>query len=172
MKVKFGFERVDNKILVTSVMRKDNEKIYQFPKELTSGEYHSELFCLAIIKNGVKGMVNYRYLDVTLDENLKKIYLDNEENFVFRSIYLDEMDEELAIQKKARKKTTNVTGNEERIEMLNLIRQLQANAKADKDYDDNRAEERKEYMQIINDLKEDLIKLKSENNVKLENGVK
>jgi hypothetical protein len=70
-----------------------SEEVYVFPPECQAVVNQPELAKNSIIANAVKSLKKrgqFRNLGITLDENLKNIYLDSEGNVCYRGQYLDE----------------------------------------------------------------------------------
>lgn len=66
-----------------------------FPEEDQDQKYHGKLFSLSIIKKGctnLKKKGQFRNIKLTLSNEIMKLYLDSEENFLFNNKYLDEVE--------------------------------------------------------------------------------
>lgn len=81
---------------VKSIKIVDGKVNYAFPKNAQHESYHTELFQLSIVKNASKCMTRegqFRNVSVLLSNGVEKLYTDEQGNFVFRSYYLDEVEE-------------------------------------------------------------------------------
>lgn len=98
-KLRFEFTMMPSKdsksslICITSIVTSDN-KIYALPEELQSVSYHKELLKSAAflkVKNSLKKRYQTRRIWITMTEDLRKIYIDEDENIQFEDQYLEEV---------------------------------------------------------------------------------
>ncbi len=77
---------------IKSIQPLDKEETYFLPDDSQSLSAHAKLCELPVIKAGIKSITRRgqkRLLKVTLNDELAKIYFDEEENVFFNSTYLD-----------------------------------------------------------------------------------
>lgn len=98
MKVRFRFEKkmvnghLEN--MVTMIRFVGNTTDYIFPFKAQQEVLHKELFQINSVRNACKSMSKeeqYRNLAVTLPKEVVPLYTDDEQNFVFRTYYLEEL---------------------------------------------------------------------------------
>ncbi|CAB3234337.1 unnamed protein product [Arctia plantaginis] len=98
LRAKFHFvsDSLDAKTTIVKVLTiqlEGEDTIFQFPKEYQRKEDHPKLFDTSVVKNVVKSMKTrgkFRNIWVSLADELKDQYLDEEGNVCFDGIYLDE----------------------------------------------------------------------------------
>lgn len=81
-------------VKVTTIQLVNQEEIFAFPKQQQTSEAHKELFAKTIVKNVEKSLNvrgKYRNITVSLTDDLKSIYTDEEGNVAFHNLYLDEV---------------------------------------------------------------------------------
>lgn len=81
-------------VKVKTIQLVDQEEIFVFPKEQQTSKAHKLLFATNVVKNVVKSLNvrdKYRNVVISLTDELRKIYLDEEGNVVFHDLYLDEV---------------------------------------------------------------------------------
>lgn len=111
----------DNVNCLESIRHPEDVVCFVFPMSQQTEHHHQELFKLPLIKNAVKSMTkigHYRNLNISLNDELTKIYLDEECNFVFKDIYLEE-DE---IPRKIEKSNTENMSQSSLLEILNVLK--------------------------------------------------
>lgn len=100
-KLKFEFKCVAaadgkaNTIIITSITDKNNV-MYKLPEEDIYATKHTLLVetpAYAKVKNSLKKRHQMRKVWITLSEEMKEIYLDEEENLQFNDKFLEEIDE-------------------------------------------------------------------------------
>lgn len=99
VKVRLRFEFVEEMddsrlIIVTSIRLKSEETTYAFPKEYQCSQYHDELFSISTVRNACKALRKkgqFRNVTVTLPSEIVPLYLDDNQNFVFRNNYVEEL---------------------------------------------------------------------------------
>ena len=80
-------------LCVTSIRRANEDVLYLVPDKLQAEDRHVELFNLPVVITAVKNLSKegqYRNVRVTLKDPLKKIYMDEDGNFVFENEFLVE----------------------------------------------------------------------------------
>ncbi|KAK9872560.1 hypothetical protein WA026_018695 [Henosepilachna vigintioctopunctata] len=80
-------------VKVLTVQLEKEDKFFQFPTEYQLKEHHRKLFDTSVVRNVTKSMKtrgNFRNVWVTLINELKDNYLDEEGNVCFKGLYLDE----------------------------------------------------------------------------------
>lgn len=98
LRAKFHFvsDSLDAKTTIVKVLTiqlEGEDTIFQFPKEYQRKEDHPKLFDTSVVKNVVKSMKTrgkFRNIWVSLTNELKDQYLDEEGNVCFGGTYLDE----------------------------------------------------------------------------------
>lgn len=79
---------------VETVKKEDDTVYFGIPISLQLSIHHKQLFELPIIKNATKTLTKigqYRNISITLNDDLKRTYMDEEGNLVFEETYLDEV---------------------------------------------------------------------------------
>lgn len=95
-KFHFASDSLDAKTTIVKVLTiqlEGEDTAFQFPKEYQSKEGHPDLFGTSVVKNVVKSMKTrgkFRNIWITLTNELKDHYLDEEGNVCFDGTYLDE----------------------------------------------------------------------------------
>lgn len=82
-----------NLLCISSIATSDN-KIYTLPEELQSVSYHKEILksaALVKVKNSIKKRHQTRRIWITMTEELKKTYIDEDGNMQFENQYLEEV---------------------------------------------------------------------------------
>lgn len=82
-----------NLLCISSIATSDN-KIYTLPEELQSISYHKEILksaALVKVKNSLKKRHQTRRIWITMTEELKKTYIDEDGNMQFENQYLEEV---------------------------------------------------------------------------------
>lgn len=101
-KLRFGFEVLpssdgkSNTICITSIETSD-AKVYAIPEECQSVSNHTELIktpAYAKVKNSMKKRYQNRKIWITMTEELRKTYIDEDDNLQFGNQYLEEVDQE------------------------------------------------------------------------------
>ncbi|XP_061704763.1 uncharacterized protein LOC133516067 [Cydia pomonella] len=90
-----GSDGKTNIYCVTSITTSDN-KIYAIPEELQSVGYHKEILKTAAyskVKNSLTKRYQIRRVWITMTEELKKNYIDEDGNIQFGDQYLEELNE-------------------------------------------------------------------------------
>lgn len=98
IKVNFHFEIIGSgveTVLAVKSIRRSNEKVpyYLFPLRMQTAQQHQQLLDIKSVKTAISNMTKigqYRNLNVTLTDPLKSLYLDEDDNFVFNNVYLEE----------------------------------------------------------------------------------
>lgn len=83
-------------INVTEVQLLNQEEIYVFPPKLQHTSLHPELCAIQNIKTALKSITKrnqYRNIKVTLPDDIAKLYIDSDENLLYRDHYLEEWQE-------------------------------------------------------------------------------
>ncbi|KAK9869178.1 hypothetical protein WA026_002927 [Henosepilachna vigintioctopunctata] len=79
-------------VKVLTVQLEKEDTIFQFPTEYQLKEHHRKLFDTSVVRNVMKSMKtrgNFRNVWITLINELKDNYLDEEGNVCFKGLYLD-----------------------------------------------------------------------------------
>ncbi|KAK9873420.1 hypothetical protein WA026_022484 [Henosepilachna vigintioctopunctata] len=79
-------------VKVLTVQLEKEDTIFQFPTEYQLKEHHRKLFDTSVVRNVTKSMKtrgNFRNVWITLINELKDNYLDEEGNVCFKGLYLD-----------------------------------------------------------------------------------
>ncbi|XP_045456791.1 uncharacterized protein LOC123666781 [Melitaea cinxia] len=74
-----------------------NDKVYAIQEEYQSVVYHKELIktpTITKVKNSLKKRYQVRRVWITMTEELKKVYLDEDDNLLFENQYLEEIKKE------------------------------------------------------------------------------
>jgi len=99
VRAKFRFESVamDTKttvVQVKTIQLVGETEIFQFPRERQTKTQHERLFNHSVVQRVTKSLKTrnkFRNVIITLSDELKKIYLDEEGNVVFDGYYLEEV---------------------------------------------------------------------------------
>jgi len=78
---------------VESIRKLEDDVCFVFPPNLQIENHHKGLFKIPVVKNAVKSLTKigyYRNLNILLDKELTELYMDDQRNFVFKEIYLEE----------------------------------------------------------------------------------
>lgn len=81
-------------VKVVSIQIYNRAEIFQFPKDKQTSVHHRHLFDTNIVKNVIKSLKmrnKYRKVLITLNDELKSIYMDEEGNVAFNDEYLEEL---------------------------------------------------------------------------------
>lgn len=90
-----GSDGKSNICCLTSIATREN-KVYVIPEEFQHVTHHKELVKTATfikVKNSLKKRYQTRRVWITITEELKKIYLDEDDNLQFENQYLEEMEQ-------------------------------------------------------------------------------
>lgn len=90
-----GGDGRSNIISITKIVTSD-EKVFTIPEILQSASHHEEIMKSGVfgkIKNSLKKRYQVRRIWVTMTEELKKTYVDEDGNLQFGEQYLEELDE-------------------------------------------------------------------------------
>uniref|UniRef100_A0A1B6DSS3 Ty3 transposon capsid-like protein domain-containing protein n=1 Tax=Clastoptera arizonana TaxID=38151 RepID=A0A1B6DSS3_9HEMI len=88
-----GKDHKSTLIKVKTIQLVDQPEIFLFPEEKQTNVHHVELFNNIVVKGVVKSLKlrnKFRNVIITLDEELKSIYLDEEGNVTLHDEYLEE----------------------------------------------------------------------------------
>ncbi|XP_076660132.1 uncharacterized protein LOC143363438 [Halictus rubicundus] len=100
IKVKFHFaseagaDSKTTRVKVKTIQRLDQQEIFAFPGDKQTEVQHVQLFKNEIVKGVVRSLKvrnKFRKVTVTLSEELKSIYFDEEGNTIFGNEYLEEV---------------------------------------------------------------------------------
>jgi len=83
-------------VKVKTIQLEGEETTYEFPDQFSTREFHKELFESTIVKNIAKSLTSrgkFRKVMITLSEELKALYLDEEGNVCYGELYLSECTE-------------------------------------------------------------------------------
>lgn len=87
-------EEAEPSLAVASIRRiEDKATCYNFPKHLQHSKHHQPLLQIKTVKSATANMTKvgqYRNLNLTLPADLARLYLDDEGNFMFKNVYLEE----------------------------------------------------------------------------------
>lgn len=128
--VRFRFEAVagankDLQINVKTIRWPNEEITYIFPTELQDAHCHEQLLGIPNVKRACNSLLKagqFRNISVTLPSTLSPLYLDENRNFIFHGIYLEEAvnDNQLLTSEIPVPQTTNYADLVRIIEMLTL----------------------------------------------------
>lgn len=91
-----GGDGKSNIISITKIVTSD-EKVFTIPEMLQSASHHKEIMkssAFAKVKNSLKKRYQVRRVWLTMAEELKKTYVDEDGNLQFGDQYLEELEEE------------------------------------------------------------------------------
>jgi hypothetical protein len=94
MVMEAGTDPKNNVKKIKWIQRLDDLTVYSFPDECQSSSLHPELVKNVVVARGLNQLLrrgHSRTLAVTLNEELRKLYFDEDDNVCFREIYLDEI---------------------------------------------------------------------------------
>ena len=98
VKAKFHFvaeaEGKSTIVKVKTIQLVGQPEIFSFPQNNQTAAQHEQLFQLAVVKGVVKSLKirnKFRNVVVTITDELREIYLDEEGNVVFHDYYLEEV---------------------------------------------------------------------------------
>lgn len=84
-------------ISVYSIKAAEDQTTYKFPKEFRDEKSHQEILALSASKAAIKGMSksgNFRNIKLTWTPEIKSLYMDKDENFIFKGCLLEEVNNE------------------------------------------------------------------------------
>ena len=76
-----------------TIKLQDDSTTYVFPKEYQGEQSHIELKQISLIKTAYKSMTKdgqYRNVNITLPDEIKRCYIDEQNNFIFKGFLLEE----------------------------------------------------------------------------------
>ena len=81
---------------IKSIKLISDNLVYAFPEEHQGEKSHKELSQITLIKSAFKSMSkegHFRNVNITLSDEIKKLYIDEDNNFIFKDFFLEESTE-------------------------------------------------------------------------------
>lgn len=83
----------ESRICLESIRKPEDTVSYELPIEYQAEEQHPEIFRLSTIRTAVRSLKKngqYRHVNLTLSLELFRNYCDDEENFMFNGVFIEE----------------------------------------------------------------------------------